>query len=626
MKQTFLEAGDEILYDVIKDFDRNEKSFNEDVTVVTKWLQEQPHLPEVLDKRVIQNFLLLSKCSVEKTKQKIDMYFTLRSKLEDVFGESNPKLPHLKEIREVMNFVVYPKTFKNNRLFIFKMRQENLGEKLEPMNVLRHLLSIHEIRMKEDVTFGEYFIVDCSHVPVSYILKLTPTFVFKAVAIIYEKLYSARLKGLYLVNFPKFGEAALTLAQKIMKPKLFERIKVCPDLDSLKDVFPEDVLPAEFGGTGYTLQQLRDMLESKLGEYQCWYDHLDTLRVDEKLRPESLKNDDILGFHGNFKKLDVDNGEGLGNYYFTHSHFLAIMFATSADALKTILKLYDQNEESLRLDITKLKNWMKSQGHLPEILDDKRIENFLILNKFSIERTKQSIDMYYTVRTLIPELYEHVNPQKPNMAEARQIAYWLALPKMTDEMHRVMVFKMRNKQMIDKMEPRNVIGLVINLEELRLNEDIMFGDVTIFDNEGINFGYFKKLTPSIIAKVLTVYEKVFSIPMKAIYIVNSPPFVSTILAILKSLMKPKLFERIHVCEDTSILTEKIPKRILPRDYGGEEKSLEELQGLLDLKLAQYQDRFDKLDQLHVDESQRPEKLKNDEILGFHGNFKKLSVD
>ncbi|XP_044261211.1 uncharacterized protein LOC123009151 [Tribolium madens] len=613
MKQNFLQVEDAILYDVIKDFNRDEKSFDEDVSVVTKWLQEQPHLPEVLDKRVIQNFLLLNKCSVEKTKQKIDMYFTVRSKLEDVFGESNPKLPHLKELREIMYFVIYPKTFKNNRLFIFKMRQEHLGEKLEPMNVLRHLLSIHEIRMKEDVTFGEYFIVDCSHVPVSYVLKLTPTFVFKALAIIYEKLYSSRLKGLCLVNFPKFGEAALTLAQKVMKPKLFERIKVCTDLDSLKDMFPEDVLPAEFGGTGLTLQQLGEMLETKLCEYQSWYDHLDTIQVDEKLRPESLKNDDILGFHGNFKKLDVD-------------HFLTIMFETSADALKTILQLYDQNEESLRLDIAKLKNWMTSQGHLPEILDDKSIENFLILTKFSIERTKQSIDMYYTVRSLIPEFYEHVNPRKPNMAEMRQIAYWLALPKMTDDMHRVMVFKMRNKQMIDKMEPRNVIGLVINLEELRLKEDVMFGDVTIFDNEGINFGYIKKLTPSIVAKVLTVYEKVFSIPMKAIYVVNSPPFVSTILGILKSLMKPKLFERIHVCQDTSILTEKIPKRILPRDYGGEEKSLEELQGLLDLKLAQYQDRFDKLDKLHVDEAKRPQKLENDEILGFHGNFKKLSVD
>jgi hypothetical protein len=30
------------------------------------------------------------------------------------------------------------------------------------------------------------------------------------------------------------------------------------------------------------------------------------MRVDEGLRPEKLDNDEILGFYGNLKKLDVD--------------------------------------------------------------------------------------------------------------------------------------------------------------------------------------------------------------------------------------------------------------------------------------------------------------------------------
>jgi hypothetical protein len=67
--------------------------------------------------------------------------------------------------------------------------------------------------------------------------------------------------------------------------------------------------------------------------------------------------------------------------------------------------------------------------------------------------------------------------------------------------------------------------------------------------------------------------------------------------ILKTIMKPKLFERvisqfslslqleitfhiflqIHVCQNTSILSN-IPKEILPKDYGGDESSLEQLQG------------------------------------------------
>lgn len=40
----------------------------------------------------------------------------------------------------------------------------------------------------------------------------------------------------------------------------------------------------------------------------------------------------------------------------------------------------------------------------------------------------------------------------------------------------------------------------------------------------------------------------------------------------------------------------------------------------------YKEKFLKLENLGVDESLRPAKLKNDELLGYYGNFKKINVD
>jgi hypothetical protein len=242
-----------------------------------------------------------------------------------------------------------------------------------------------------------------------------------------------------------------------------------------------------------------------------------------------------------------------------------------------------------------------------------------------MEKTKQAIDMYYTIRTLIPDMFENIHPNLPQMQELLDIAYCTILPRLTDDMYRVLAFKMRNEHLIDKMEPHNVMGLLLNIQELRLKEDVMFGDIVIFDMKGINMGYLAKLTPSILSKFLAIYEKVFSMRIKATYIINSPSFINTVLMILKTILKPKLFERIHVCEDTSILSN-IPKEILPKDYGGDESSLEQLQDILKEKFVQYQDRFDQLEKLRVNNSLRPAKLENDELLGFHGNFKKLSVD
>lgn len=86
-------------------------------------------------------------------------------------------------------------------------------------------------------------------------------------------MYSGRLKSLCFVHFPKWGEIALNLVKKVIKPKLYERvslgflaklkkniffykIKFYDDFESLKEVFPEEVLPVDFGGVGYTLEQL----------------------------------------------------------------------------------------------------------------------------------------------------------------------------------------------------------------------------------------------------------------------------------------------------------------------------------------------------------------------------------
>ena len=39
-----------------------------------------------------------------------------------------------------------------------------------------------------------------------------------------------------------------------------------------------------------------------------------------------------------------------------------------SDAVNTIVKVFNKTEESLAEDVLTLKNWMKDQHHLPEIL------------------------------------------------------------------------------------------------------------------------------------------------------------------------------------------------------------------------------------------------------------------
>ncbi|KAJ3654092.1 hypothetical protein Zmor_013309 [Zophobas morio] len=201
------------------------------------------------------------------------------------------------------------------------------------------------------------------------------------------------------------------------------------------------------------------------------------------------------------------------------------LFSIQGNALSSILKVYDKTEESLAEDVLNLKDWMKGQHHLPEILDDKRVQNFLILNKCNVEKAKK-----------------------------------------------------KYRQLLQFPKSENIFSSTEGYVQL--------------------------------------------------YIINTVPYVSTLLAVFKTLVKPKLFARVHVCNDANILKEHFPLEMLPRDYGGTEKSVDELHELCELKLQEYQDRFDLLDKLRVNESLRPAILENenDEFLGYHGNFRKLNID
>ncbi|RZC34275.1 CRAL TRIO domain containing protein [Asbolus verrucosus] len=257
------------------------------------------------------------------------------------------------------------------------------------------------------------------------------------------------------------------------------------------------------------------------------------------------------------------------------------------------------------------------------VLEDAKIRNFLILNKCSVEKTKQKVDMYYTIRGLIPDFYVDSNPKLPHLQENMDVMYCVIHPVLSQEMCRIAIFKMK---VPNKCLPRLGAIHAHNINEIRLYEDCMMGEILIFDMQDASVEDVAKFTPTLLSKMYTVYKNVYSIRLKALYFINSFPYIRHVIVLLKLILKPKIFQRIYVCEDSAILNEIFSKKTLPKDYGGQGPSLDELNDMLKAKFRDHQDRFNLLDKLRVNENLRPEKLENDDLLGFYGNFKKLNVD
>ncbi|KAJ3646769.1 hypothetical protein Zmor_024342 [Zophobas morio] len=298
------------------------------------------------------------------------------------------------------------------------------------------------------------------------------------------------------------------------------------------------------------------------------------------------------------------------------------------DVLSLVVKLLNYSSiVSFNEDVGKIKEWIKKQPHFPEVMADKKIKNFLILNKGSVEKSKEKIENYYTIRSQLPEIFDNIHPKLSYMETLKASIYLVPLPKLTKELYRVFFYKVRAPHLTENFEPVHVIRLLLNIQEIRMTEDVTYGDVFILDGINTPFRCIRKVTPMLVYKTLiAIYKQVFSNRLKAVYIINAPPYAEKIFSLLKGVLKPKLIERIHFCENPYILTEKFGKETLPADYGGREKSLGELQEMLYQKFKEREDYFTQLDKLRINDDLKPQRLTNDEIFGVSGNFKKLDID
>uniref|UniRef100_A0A1Y1NK21 CRAL/TRIO N-terminal domain-containing protein n=1 Tax=Photinus pyralis TaxID=7054 RepID=A0A1Y1NK21_PHOPY len=171
---------------------------------------------------------------------------------------------------------------------------------------------------------------------------------------------------------------------------------------------------------------------------------------------------------------------------------------------KCILAKYDKTPENIREDVQTVKNWIKSQPHLPEVPEDGLIERFLLLNKFRIEIAKRKIDGYYSIRSLIPEFYDK-DPNGEVIRELTKMIYYIPLPKLTEEHYRVVIVKPR-KPITESIDAVTYMAHSLNMAELRVRHDYYHREAHIYDLEGVRITNMTKFTPSLIKKIGLVLE------------------------------------------------------------------------------------------------------------------------
>lgn len=84
--------------------------------------------------------------------------------------------------------------------------------------------------------------------------------------------------------------------------------------------------------------------------------------------------------------------------------------------------------ERIQQDLEALKEWIRKQPHLRARTDDQFLVGFLRGCKWSLERTKDKIDSYYSARTVVHEIMSPRDPLLEKNIAVLRLGYFVPLP------------------------------------------------------------------------------------------------------------------------------------------------------------------------------------------------------
>ncbi|KAI5722140.1 hypothetical protein M8J76_004290 [Diaphorina citri] len=253
-------------------------------------------------------------------------------------------------------------------------------------------------------------------------------------------------------------------------------------------------------------------------------------------------------------------------------------------------------------DILNIKQWLNHQLHIPA-LSDEFILLFLHSCYYSIERTKDTIDNYFTVRAQCSDLFKGRGDSKYLL---QQLEYYdmMALPNLTPDKSRIVMYRLRNED-LSIFNYADTLRAFFAVNDLFISEDgLMEGYVVVFDMSGLSFGHLAKTTTQLnLVKNFMVYiQECHPVRLKSIHL------------------------HLHPSLDT--LAEYFPLSILPSDYTGGQSDSVQVQREQTKKLVKkYASWLKDFEQFEANEKKRVGKPRK-QMVGAElgGSFKTLSID
>ncbi|XP_019530553.3 alpha-tocopherol transfer protein [Aedes albopictus] len=296
------------------ELNENEKLIAGELEAIRTWMKQSEHIRGRNDDQFLIGFLRACKHSIQRVKEKMDIYYSIRSVLPEVMANRDPLDPFIRKVIKMGVSVPLPKTINPDDPKIMLIRGNAFdGDVCDFPDILKVFTMIGDVQFRDDdqlVICGETAIIDLGSSSSSHFFNFNISFLKKA-AILNQQGCPLRQKGFHFINTPKGFDIVINVFKSLMTQKNRDKTIIShgSSLESLHKYFPKSILPTEYGGDLGPVQQFVDDWEQRLIDNRDYLIHDQSLGVDESKRRTTnpiAEEKDLFGTVGSFRKLELD--------------------------------------------------------------------------------------------------------------------------------------------------------------------------------------------------------------------------------------------------------------------------------------------------------------------------------
>lgn len=208
-----------------------------------------------------------------------------------------------------------------------------------------------------------------------------------------------------------------------------------------------------------------------------------------------------------------------------------------------------EDPDKINEDLDSFKEWIRKSAHLRARTDDQFLTTFLRGCKFSLEMAKKKLDMFYTLRTHIPEMLGDRDPLNDKLHRIIKLGVGLPLPN-TESPGSPRIMLMRpgvyDANEYTMHEVMKVMTMVNDITMIEDDNTIVAGQIGICDLKDISLAHFLQMQPSLMKKMSMLMQEGMPVRQKGVHYINAPSSFEKIFNLLKTFLNDKMKSRVRL--------------------------------------------------------------------------------